>query len=779
MEEISRLYYVNFSVKDLVEYTGGDQFIDLFLQVKGYKIYNFFNNLTNQHYVGDNSSTMQERLFNSLFGHFTYLREEDHFNYGVEGKYLDILEYGPENFYIRILPPINGYTYDQEKDEEVWISRLNAFVGDLNELNLPGYNRSRTGKGIYLNEPIRHEKICVKSKDGCYKFIFPSELTEEFIEVDSREFYSEMGKRGMQTHRENGTHVFNKAHQVKLQKAGLKSQKENGTGIYSPEVREKAFYNSRKSLRDKKVGSCHDPELQKKIREYATKVSFFNRLNESIQLIYDMFYRGTPINEQSYNYVKTNKHFSYKKLLVIPKIIPLIIVNNLILNHLKIKNIMESTNLKIKSIKRIKLDNPVKVYDLEVDHLSHNFKLAAGNFVHNCGKTTIVQKYAKANGYGYVGINGGEYSPEDILGFPVNQNGEAVNLKPDWFKKVEEESATHEKVILFIDELTTASEYVQSPLLKVIFDRMVGQRKLPSNVEIISAGNYQENLGQNFDLISPIINRFMVYNLKSVTKEDFQLFLDADFAATIDFREAPDEVEVDEKVIQEALMDFIAAKGLSLDVMNNTELSDLYRGQHTVFNPPTWRSVGRLKPLLHAAAKKGLLGSMVTKTLVNGLIGSLPDKELQGSFNGDVGETLINLLKQNPALSNLMKTAVTFKDVEWFLDSNIEKGIDGTKLQEFLEMFDKDSKILTFGEAEKLIDNFSSKLWSIKTTYLKPKLENKEIKPADSKAYISKFSEGINKVIDVLEKLAKKDDIHEHNIVKNKRKSVESVNRIG
>lgn len=440
---------------------------------------------------------------------------------------------------------------------------------------------------------------------------------------------------------------------------------------------------------------------------------------------------------------------------------------------------MESTKITVKNIKRIKLEAPVKVYDLEVDHPSHNFKLAAGNFVHNCGKTTIVQKYAKANGYGYVGINGGEYSPEDILGFPVNQNGEAVNLKPDWFKKVEEESATHEKVILFIDELTTASEYVQSPLLKVIFDRMVGQRKLPSNVEIISAGNYQENLGQNFDLISPIINRFMVYNLKSVTKEDFQLFLDADFAATIDFREAPDEVDVDEKVIQEALMDFIAAKGLSLDVMNNTELSDLYRGQHTVFNPPTWRSVGRLKPLLHAAAKKGLLGSMVTKTLVNGLIGSLPDKELQGSFNGDVGETLINLLKQNPALSNLMKTAVTFKDVEWFLDSNIEKGIDEAKLQEFLEMFDKDSKILTFGEAEKLIDNFSSKLWSIKTTYLKPKLENKEIKPADSKAYISKFSEGINKVIDVLEKLAKKDDIHEHNIVKNKRKSVESVNRIG
>ena len=330
MEGISRLYYVNFSVKDLVEYEGGDQFIDLFLQTKGYKIYNFFNNLTNQHYVGDNSSTMQERLFNSLFGHFTYLREEDHFNYGVDRKYLDILEYGPENFYIRILPPINGHTYDTEKDEEVWISRLNAFVGDLNELNLPGYNRSRTGKGIYLNEPVRHEKICVRDSKGSYRFIFPSEMNEAYTEVDVREFYSDMGKRSMETHREKGTHVFDKAHQLKLQRAGLQSQKENGTGIYSPEVREKAFQNSRKSLRERKVGSCHDPELQSKIREYATKSSFYKRLNESIQLLYVMFYSYTLINEQSYNHVKTGKHFSYKKLLEIPKIIPLIITSNLI-----------------------------------------------------------------------------------------------------------------------------------------------------------------------------------------------------------------------------------------------------------------------------------------------------------------------------------------------------------------------------------------------------------------------------------------------------------------
>ena len=299
--------------------------------------------------------------------------------------------------------------------------------------------------------------------------------------------------------------------------------------------------------------------------------------------------------------------------------------------------------LQIKNIKRIKLEAPVKVYDLEVDHPSHNFKLAAGNFVHNCGKTTIVQKYAKANGFGYVGINGGEYSPEDILGFPVNQNGEAVNLKPDWFKKVEEESKTHDKVILFIDELTTASEYVQSPLLKVIFDRMVGQRRLPDNVEILSAGNYQENLGQNFDLISPIINRFMVYNLKSVTREDFQLFLDSNFSASIDFRQSPPEKEVDEAVIQEMVLSFFATKSMSLDLMNNTELSDLYRGQHTVFNPPTWRSVSRLKPLLKAAAERNVIDTMVFQGLVNGLIGSLPADDMK-NYKGDVGMCFLEMM---------------------------------------------------------------------------------------------------------------------------------------
>ena len=411
--------------------------------------------------------------------------------------------------------------------------------------------------------------------------------------------------------------------------------------------------------------------------------------------------------------------------------------------------------LQIKNIKRIKLEAPVKVYDLEVDHPSHNFKLAAGNFVHNCGKTTIVQKYAKANGYGYVGINGGESSPEDILGFPVNQNGEAVNLKPDWFKKVEEESKTHDKVILFIDELTTASEYVQSPLLKVIFDRMVGQRRLPDNVEILSAGNYQENLGQNFDLISPIINRFMVYNLKSVTREDFQLFLDPNFSASIDFRQSPPEKEVDEAVIQEVVLSFFATKSMSLDLMNNTELSDLYRGQKTVFNPPTWRSVSRLKPLLKAAAERNVIDTMVFQGLVNGLIGSLPADDMK-NYKGDVGMCFIEMINKNPIMKPYLEITTTLKDADWYLTE--ETGIMKDKVDELLNTVKKDKNAISFDELCILMRDLSSRLWETTMTGVKNQIKSNNITKVKGKEIAKTNMDLAQRILDHMETLVGSDE---------------------
>ena len=139
------------------------------------------------------------------------------------------------------------------------------------------------------------------------------------------------------------------------------------------------------------------------------------------------------------------------------------------------------------------------------------------------GKTTMIQRYADEMGMNLVLLRGSDYQPEDILGFPINKDGEFRRLLPTWYKKL-----SHDKPnLLFIDEITTASDHVQAPLLSIIFERKIEDVPLPEDTFIVAAGNYSLNLTDNFNLLSPIVNRFMFINLKA-TNNDIDLFLGLD-----------------------------------------------------------------------------------------------------------------------------------------------------------------------------------------------------------------------------------------------------------
>lgn len=140
------------------------------------------------------------------------------------------------------------------------------------------------------------------------------------------------------------------------------------------------------------------------------------------------------------------------------------------------------------------------------------------------GKTTTVKAYAKARGYEVEEIRGSQSSPEEILGYYVNEGKEYLTHKyPEWFVRVCESKKPY---ILFLDELTTVNEYTQAALLKLIFDRQINNRKLPDSCVIIAAGNYPSNLSNNFKLLSPLINRFCVINLH-LTNDDVLGIIDS------------------------------------------------------------------------------------------------------------------------------------------------------------------------------------------------------------------------------------------------------------
>ena len=133
------------------------------------------------------------------------------------------------------------------------------------------------------------------------------------------------------------------------------------------------------------------------------------------------------------------------------------------------------------------------------------------------GKSTTVEIFADIRGYHYELLRGNSVSPEECLGYDTADTSEGAtstkHLRPEWFQRILDKEAEGKHTLLFLDELTTASPYVQSALLHLVFDRSVGNEKLPAETLVVSAGNYSQSLGNQFVLIPPLMNRFCIFNI--------------------------------------------------------------------------------------------------------------------------------------------------------------------------------------------------------------------------------------------------------------------------
>lgn len=131
------------------------------------------------------------------------------------------------------------------------------------------------------------------------------------------------------------------------------------------------------------------------------------------------------------------------------------------------------------------------------------------------GKTSTIEMYCKVRDYNLTTLIASQYAPDDILGLQAVDDGQLRRLTPSWFNDLLEQSRNGKRNILFIDEITTCDEFIQAPLMNLIFTRkLTNNVSLPSNTTIIAAGNFSEELNNAFKLSSPIVNRFMILNLR-------------------------------------------------------------------------------------------------------------------------------------------------------------------------------------------------------------------------------------------------------------------------
>lgn len=98
------------------------------------------------------------------------------------------------------------------------------------------------------------------------------------------------------------------------------------------------------------------------------------------------------------------------------------------------------------------------------------------------------------------------FTPSDILGVPFvdRESGSTVWATPKVFVMDDSEELIN---ILFLDELSSASEDVQKAAYQICLDRKAGDRNFPDNCIVIAAGNRLTDMSISFRMSKALCNR--------------------------------------------------------------------------------------------------------------------------------------------------------------------------------------------------------------------------------------------------------------------------------
>lgn len=120
------------------------------------------------------------------------------------------------------------------------------------------------------------------------------------------------------------------------------------------------------------------------------------------------------------------------------------------------------------------------------------------------GKTSIVCAVAAAESMECEVVIGALHQPDDFAGLPVVTD--EVRWEPHaWAKRLHAAG----RGILFLDELSSATQAVQTAMLRIVFERQIGDLVLPNDVWIIAAANPPEKAVDGAELPPPLANRLL------------------------------------------------------------------------------------------------------------------------------------------------------------------------------------------------------------------------------------------------------------------------------
>ena len=313
------------------------------------------------------------------------------------------------------------------------------------------------------------------------------------------------------------------------------------------------------------------------------------------------------------------------------------------------------------------------------------------------GKTTSINAYAQQYDYHVETLIGSRFSPEEILGYMVNDGAESLTVKqPEWYGRIIAyerglmpdckgakldadgnvvKAGNPKHSILFLDEISTAPDAVQGSLLSLVFDRKIGNGKpLPEDCIVLSAANYKPNLPSMMNIMAPTLNRFCIVNLFSNDIKPIDIVKEFTQNHDTIMKDLPkfENNELDEETLKstyKTMEDFYvalaqqyaqssASKG-HLDFMN-TDVADVYDTENQVYGFISGRTMSYSIQVLQAILKMGLpADSYIVNSFILGLIGLGTNSFTNSKQLADYQKTVcayytrvINTVRSKKSLSN-------------------------------------------------------------------------------------------------------------------------------
>ena len=138
------------------------------------------------------------------------------------------------------------------------------------------------------------------------------------------------------------------------------------------------------------------------------------------------------------------------------------------------------------------------------------------------GKSDLIKKISEDISAMLIDLRLSQFDPTDLRGIPYfNSKNCSMEWAPPADLPNREDSKKHDRIILFLDEMNSATPAVQAAAYQLILDRKIGNYSLPDNVLLVAAGNRESDKGITFNMPSPLANRFIHLELKA----DFDTWL--------------------------------------------------------------------------------------------------------------------------------------------------------------------------------------------------------------------------------------------------------------